>query len=153
MQGKQVTQISVFLANTPGVVARLCQSFTDAEINIRALTVLETRDIGTMRLVVDDVEKAKDALKGSDAAYVTVDVLSIEIPNEPGAFARIAGQMASAGVNIDYVYASAMPGSGMTLGVFRVSDLDTALKMRFLNGDDSSAEDGSSTEDGNTEKE
>jgi hypothetical protein len=136
VHGVKETQISVFLANTPGIVARLCQSFTDANVNIKALTVLETKDIGTMRLIVDNIERAKDALKGSDAAFVTVDVMALEIPNEPGAFARIAGQMAAAGVNIDYVYASAITGSDKTLGVFRVSDLDTALKMRFLNGDD-----------------
>ncbi len=131
MIARETTQLSVFLGNHPGVVADLCTALTNAKISIEAMTVLDTVDVGTMRMVVDDVELAKNALKGSGAAYVEVPVLAIEIDNNPGAFARIARTMSNAGVNIEYVYATAMPGISMTLGIFRVSDIDTALKLNY----------------------
>ena len=131
MKAIETTQLSVFLGNTPGVVANLCSALTDAKISIQAMTVLDTVDIGTMRMVVDDVERAKQALKGSSAAYVEVPVITMLIDNQPGAFAGIARRMADSGVNIEYVYATAAKGSEHTLGVFRVNDIDTALKIEF----------------------
>lgn len=131
MKAKEVTQLSVFLGNHPGVVAELCGALIEAKISIRAMTVLDTVDIGTMRMIVDDVQRAKEALKGSAAAYVEVPLLTLEIPNSTGAFAKIARTMADAGVNIEYVYATALPEAKYTLGVFRVSDLETALKLDY----------------------
>jgi hypothetical protein len=128
---KEATQISVFLGNRPGVVADIFSTFTKADISIQAMTVLDTVDVGTMRMLVSDVEKAKAELQRSGAAYVEVPVVTVEIDNQPGAFASIARAMANSGVNIEYVYATALPGSQRTLAVFRVSDVDTALKLKF----------------------
>ena len=45
-------QISAFLANKPGIVAGLCGALAERGVNIRALTVLDTVDIGTVRMIV-----------------------------------------------------------------------------------------------------
>lgn len=131
MQATAENQISAFLANKPGVVADLCSALTEHHINIRAITVLETIDIGTLRLIVDDVEAAKEALREAGAAFVVVPVITIPIANKPGEFARIARTIANAGINIEYVYATAVPDSDRSLGIFRVSDCERALALHF----------------------
>lgn len=131
MQATAENQISAFLANKPGVVADLCSALTEHHINIRAITVLETIDIGTLRLIVDDVEAAKEALREAGAAFVVVPVITIPIANKPGEFARIARTIANAGINIEYVYATAVPDSDRSLGIFRVSDCERALELHF----------------------
>ncbi|NOT02849.1 MAG: ACT domain-containing protein [Phycisphaerales bacterium] len=131
MKAVERTQITVFLGNRPGVVADLCAALTREEISIQAMTVLDTVDVGTMRMIVDDPEKAQQALKGTAAAFVLVPVLSLVIPNRGGAFAEIAATMANAGINIEYVYATCLPDAPRSLGVFRVSDLATALKLEY----------------------
>ena len=131
MKAQESTQLSVFLGNHPGVVADVCTALTDAHISIRAMTVLDTVDVGTMRMIVDDIELAKQSLKGSGAAYVEVPVLMLEVVNRPGSFAVIAKTMANAGVNIEYVYATAGGGAATALAIFRVSDIDTALKLDY----------------------
>ncbi len=35
------------------------------------------------------------------------------------------------GVNVEDVYAAGLPGTERTLGVFRVSDIHTALKLEY----------------------
>jgi hypothetical protein len=85
-------------------------------------------------MVVDNVATAKEALNIAGAAYVEVPVISVPIPNKPGGFARIASSLAARGVNIEYFYATAAPGTDHTLGVFRVSDPITALDVDFENG-------------------
>jgi hypothetical protein len=124
-------QISAFLANKPGVVAHLCDALSERGVNIRAMTVLDTKDIGTMRMIVDKVEVAKEALDLAGAAYVEVPVITIHIPNGLGGFACIARRLAEAEINIEYVYATTVPGSDVSLGVFRVSDHEAALDIDF----------------------
>ena len=131
MKATEETQISVFLSNRPGVVADLCSALAKADVNIQALTVLDTVDIGTMRMVVSDPEKAKRALTDTAVAYVLVPVISLVLPSRTGSFGEVARIMANAGVNIEYVYSSMLPNSDRTLAIFRVSDVDTALKLDY----------------------
>lgn len=124
-------QISAFLANKPNVLADLCSALTERHINIRAMSVLDTVDIGTFRMLVDNVTIAKEVLREAGAAYVVTPVVTIPIPNKPGAFARIARTFGAAHINIEYVYATAQQGSDLSLGVFRVSDHKAALELEF----------------------
>lgn len=128
---KPETQLSAFLANQPGVVARLCEALAEKGVNILAMTVLDTVDIGTMRIVVDDLEVAKESLDQAGAAYVEVPVITIPIPNTQGGFGHIARVLAAANINIEYVYVSSIPGTEYSLGVFRVSDRDAALELDY----------------------
>ncbi|MCH7813416.1 MAG: ACT domain-containing protein [Planctomycetes bacterium] len=130
-KAERVEQISIFLKNRAGVVADLCTALTEQHINIRALTVMDTVDVGTLRMVVDDVELAKTALGNTGAAYIIVPVVALAIENAPGAFARVARTMAQAGVNIEYVYASAIGGSERSLGIFRVNNVEKALSLTY----------------------
>lgn len=131
MRATQETQISAFLANRPGIVADFCAALTEHGVNIRAMCVLDSVDIGTVRMVVDDIEKAKGALNSAGAAYIEVPVITLPIANQVGAFSRMARTLSIRGINIDYFYTTASPGSEMALGVFRVSDTEAALEVDF----------------------
>jgi hypothetical protein len=131
LKATQETQISAFLANRAGIVADLCAALTERGVNILAICVLDSVDVGTLRMVVDDVETAKQALNTAGAAYIEVPVISVPIPNAPGAFAKVARSLAIRGVNIEYFYATASSGSDHTLGVFRVSNIPAALEIDF----------------------
>lgn len=124
-------QISAFLLNKPGVVAHLCGKLTERGVNIRAFTVLDTVDVGTIRMIVDNLDLAQEVLRQDGAAYVENPVICVPIPNKPGSFAKIARTMADNEVNIEYVYATVMPGTENTLGVFRVDDHKRALELEF----------------------
>ncbi len=131
VKAEQIDQISVFLNNRPGVVCDLCTSLTEQHINIRALTVLDTIDIGTLRMIVDDPEKAKQALQGAGASYVATPVVCIPVKNVPGGFSEVAQLMAKHGVNIEYVYASAITGTERSLSIFRVNDIEKAMLLDY----------------------
>ena len=131
MRATQEIQISAFLANRPGIVADFCAALTEHGVNIKAMCVLDSVDIGTVRMIVDDVEKAKDSLNGAGAAYIEVPVITLPISNEPGAFAKMARTLSIRGINIDYFYLTALPGATLALGVFRVSDTEGALEVEF----------------------
>jgi len=81
--------------------------------------------------VVDDVEGAQHALRGKGAAFVVVPVVGVSMPNKPGAFALVARRIAAAGINIEYFYATAMPGTERSLAIFRVSDHERTLTLDY----------------------
>jgi hypothetical protein len=112
-------------------VADLCAALTERGVNIRAICVLDSVDIGTLRVVVDNVDVAKETLKLAGAAYVEVPVISIPMPNKRGATATITRALASRNINIEYFYATATPGADHTVGIFRVSDTTKALDIDF----------------------
>ena len=128
---EEVEQISIFLENRTGVIADLCAHFTERNINIRAIAVLDTIDIGTVRMVVDEPEVAKEALAAAGAAYVTVKCLALEVPDRPGGFASVANKLSLAGINIEYFYASTLPGAKKTMSIFRVSNIERALRIDY----------------------
>ena len=131
MRATAVTQLSAFLTNRPGVVADLCGTLAERGVSIEAMMVLDTADIGTMRLIVDDVELAKKVFNEVGAAYVEIPVIMVPIPNRQGAFARAARALAAANINIEYFYATAAPENEYTVAVFRVTDHGEALEIEF----------------------
>lgn len=129
---KKVEQITAFLENRPGILADLCAHLCDRGINIRAMSTLENSEAGSVRMVVDQPHLAKQVLTEAGVAHATASCLAVELPNSPGGFGRIARTLSLAGININYIYATSLPGSSAALGIFAVSDLDRALGLDWV---------------------
>ena len=61
----KVEQISIFLENKPGGLSSVTKALSEAGINIRALSLADTSDFGILRLIVDNVVKAKEVLNAA----------------------------------------------------------------------------------------
>jgi hypothetical protein len=126
----RITQISVFMENRPGRLAHLLRVLSASQINLRALSLADTADFGIARLLVSDVDGALQALQGAGLAAATTQVLRVEIPDEPGAFARtLVEPLAGANVNIEYAYAYSEAPSGKAVVVLKVDKLDSAERV------------------------
>ena len=120
-------QLSIFLENKPGVLARVCHALAEAGVNLRAMCVSDTVDHAVVRLIPDDSPKARDVLEKGGALVVETDVLCVPVQDRPGILAGMAEKMSTADVNIEYAYGSTdSDGKGML--VLRVSDLEVARK-------------------------
>ena len=126
---EEVEQITVSLENRPGVLADMCAYLADRRVNLRAVAALETAGADSGRIIVDDPEPAKQALSEAGVSYSTTKCLAIEMPNNPGGLAGISRTLSLAGINIDFIYASATSAPGRALGIFGVSDLERALTL------------------------
>lgn len=119
-------QLTVAWQNRPGELANVCRALSDAGVNIEALATAEAGEYGAVRLLVDDVERARRVFHEVGVAHTTIEVLVVELPHQSGALADVASRLAEAKINIEYFYASAAPGAGSALGVFKVSDAAAA---------------------------
>jgi hypothetical protein len=120
-------QLSIFLENKPGVLARLCQTFADNKVNIHGLSVSDTVDHAVVRLITSDAKRATAMLEDAGVLVVENEVLLLTLPDKPGQLADVAKKLSKAKVNIEYAYGTTEEAGG-TL-VLRVSDTKKAQKI------------------------
>ena len=128
-----ITQLSAFLENTPGTLSRAVSAISDAGINIRALSVADTKDFGILRVIVSDVGKTKEALSAYTVAAET-EVIAVKMSDEAGALKKILAIMEAASINIEYVYAFTAATAGSAYVVLRVDDNAHAEAVLAENG-------------------
>ena len=129
-------QLSVFLENKPGKLAGMMKALADAGVNIVTLSLADTQQFGIVRLIVEDWERAKDALEQAHVAVNVHDVIAASVRDEPGGMAEILDVVEAAGVNIEYMYAFAARHGEEAILVFRFDDLAKAEKALTAAGRD-----------------
>ena len=126
---KIVNQLSLFLENRPGTLAKLCQALAKAKINICALSISDAVDHAVVRMVVDKADKAIHLLGEHGVLVVERDVLLLDGQNKSGELATIAQKLARAKVNIEYAYTATPPGADAGVMVLRVDDMKKAARV------------------------
>jgi len=125
----RVTQIVVTLQNKPGTLAQLCSTLGKAGVNISAVVAPEIRGRGKIRLLVDNPDKAKDALNAPKMRFSEEEAVAVELDNRAGALGEVAEKLAQAKINIKYAYATATEGSAKATVVLAVPDIAKALAV------------------------
>lgn len=123
------TQLSIHMENRPGALAELTEILNDAGVNILAISVPDTGEFGTVRVLPEDVMEARDALQDSGFPFAAVDVLAVELPHRPGALAEMARLLADEHVVIRYAYATNPIGAEQGMCVLRVDDIHKAEEI------------------------
>jgi hypothetical protein len=130
-----IRQISVFLDNRPGSLAKMARNLADKGINLRALSLAETRDFGTARLVVLDPDKCMQALKEAEYHFIETDVIAIEVADKPGGMADVLEIIDGEHLNVEYIYSMVRTKAGLAVVVLRVNDpakACSALKAKHV---------------------
>jgi len=102
-----IKQVSVFLENKAGRINNVTKVLAENDINMHAFSMAETTEFGILRLIVSDVEKAVEALRGANFAVMLTDVVCISCPDVAGSLAGILDQLAEEEIFIEYMYAFA----------------------------------------------
>lgn len=129
MQVRKVTQLSVHLENRVGALADVCNLIAKHSINLFAICAIDTVEEAVVRLVAENPEVACTLLTDHGFRPLETDVLLLELGNEPGATGRVASKLSEAGINIDYIYASAHQESGKALLVLRTQQVQEAISL------------------------
>jgi hypothetical protein len=119
------TDLTVVLEDRAGQLAHLGEALGDAGVNIEGFCATTQDGVGIVHVLVDNAMVAQNALiladlkveGGSDA--IVVDLT--DEADRPGALGRLAGRVASAGVNISIAYVATR-----NRGVLATSDNEKA---------------------------
>jgi len=100
-----VKQLSVFVENKPGKLVEALETLSNADIDLRALSLADTSDFGILRAIADNPDKALEALTDAGFLVKSNEVLAVVIGDRPGGLAAIVRILSEACVNIEYTYA------------------------------------------------
>jgi hypothetical protein len=128
MSAEVAHQLSIFVANKPGVLGKVCDLLKKEKINIFAITTSDNRDYSLIRLIVDEPRRALDLLEDYGTLVQETDVIMIDGQNKPGTIAEMARKLGLAKVNIEYLYCATPPSAKTGLLIFKPSNVAKALK-------------------------
>ncbi len=103
------TQLTLYLKNKPGELARATKAFTAAHVNIEGLSVAATSDVGIVQIVASNAAMARRALTRARIPFTEQKVAVLRLKDKPGELAKMVRQLARKMVNINYVYATVPP--------------------------------------------
>lgn len=129
-----VLQLSVFLQNKSGKVASITRALYEAGIDLRALSIADTADFGILRMLVSNVQTAKEALAKQNCIVSVNEVTVVALPDEPGSLAKLLALLAEKGIDIEYMYSLFEHDETDAYMVFRVSDGKRFHEVLSANG-------------------
>lgn len=127
-------QLTVFVENKQGALAQITDTLALHNVNIRALSIADTRDFGILRLIVNDIETAKKTLSEEEYLIKITDVVGVKIGDEPGKLSKALAVLDNAGINMEYLYAFMARTEKHAYVVLRVENNEVAEEALVCEG-------------------
>jgi hypothetical protein len=123
-----VKQLSIFVENRAGRLSKITRLLGNDGINIRAMSIADTKDFGILRLIVNDSDRAYSLLKANNFAVTVTNVLAIRINDQPGGLADAMECLYGDNISVEYMYAAFLSEADETAYlVLRVDKLEEAV--------------------------
>jgi hypothetical protein len=124
--------LAVFVENKPGQTARITKILADAGVNIDWVTIASSGSFGVMKFLVDKRDPAVAALKAKGLMVSLLEVLAVEVDNQPGALQRVADLLGRHKLNLDNC--SGFVANNRAILVIEVHELAQASDILKKNG-------------------
>ena len=121
-----IKQLTVFVQNKKGTVASVTDILSKNNVNLRALSIAETKDFGILRLIVNDEKTAEAVLSENGYLIKVIDVVGVKIGDAPGKLTAALDVLDKADINVEYLYAFMARTEKHAYVVLRVEDNDLA---------------------------
>lgn len=123
-----IKQISIFVENKPGRLSSITRLLKENDIDIRALSIADTRDFGILRLIVNKPDKTVEMLKNEGCTVSLTNVIAIGISDKPGGLSDAMETLYSANVSVEYMYAFISKSEDQAYVILRVDNNDRAIE-------------------------
>lgn len=115
-------QLSIFLENAKGRLSHVLNILAELEVNIRALSLADTKDYGVLRIIVENAEQVASDLKERNCVVKLTPVWILKVPDSPGGLAGVLNKLVTEGVIVEYMYAYVDKANEQAQVVLRVRD-------------------------------
>ena len=123
-----IKQLSIFVENKPGRLSTITNLLKQNDIDIRALSIADTRDFGIMRLIVNNPEKAEKVFKDAGCTVSLTNVIAVGIDDKPGGLAGAMDILYANNISVEYMYAFISKTDNTAYVILRVENNDKALE-------------------------
>ena len=122
-------QLSIQVENKRGVRAAICSELAKVAVNIGGISVRDLPGKSLIRIVPDPLETAKKVLKEMGHSFKEDTVITVHLPDRPGALGKVTRKLAEKGIDILYAYGTIERRSDRALVVMGVSDPEKASQI------------------------
>jgi hypothetical protein len=132
--------LSIFVDNKPGKLERISKILGENTINIRAISIASGGEFGIIKILVDETEKAAEALKKSGFAVTKRKILMVVIDDKPGRLHELLNLLSSKKINIEDCYGYQLHGKNeavIILEIEKFPEAEDVLKkagIKFISG-------------------
>ncbi len=137
-----IEQLSIFVENKHGRLAEITDLLRKNNIDIRALSIADTRDFGILRLIVNNPVKAEQVFRDAGCTVSLTKVIAIGISDHPGGLAEAMDVLYSNNISVEYMYAFISKTEDTAYVILRVEENEEAIdalqkaKIKILTSDD-----------------
>ena len=103
-QVNPLNRIIVMAQDEVGVIADISEALAAEGINVESINAQVMGEEVTIILTTDRYDRALYVLNQAGFKAVSDDALVLRLPDEPGALAKVAGDLKEAGVNIESMH-------------------------------------------------
>lgn len=128
-----ITQLSVFLRNKPGELSKVTAIIKENNIDVCALTVVETADYGILRVLVNKTEELYSLLQQKNFLVGKTEIIAVKMADESAGLNRIANIFGKANINIEYIYGFSRKENIILLIQVNPDHQEKALEILKLN--------------------
>ena len=128
-----VTQLSVFIENRFGRIAELTRLLADNNIDMRTISIADTKEFGIVRIIADNPDKAAEVLTADGWIFQKTPVIAVVIPDVPGGMADVLDALTEKEIGVEYIYAVIAKKAETACMIFRVKEKNSAAAIEVLN--------------------
>ena len=124
-----IKQISIFVENKVGRLAKIIETLGENNIDISALSIADTTEFGILRLIVDDPDKAVRVLKETGVAAKSTDVIAIAVDDCPGGLSKALNILTDNEITIEYMYAFVGKKEGKAVAAVKTDNIEKSVEI------------------------
>lgn len=95
---------TIQLTHRPGELANVANALSLKGVNIKSVAAMNLGNQALMRLIPDDVESARSALRDKNIRFEENEVIAVLLENKAGELTGVAAKLSDAGVNLEAIY-------------------------------------------------
>jgi hypothetical protein len=119
---------AIHLTHRPGELARVAHALARKGVNLKSVAALTVGNQGVLRLIADDVDTARAALKEGNIPFEEHEVVTVLLENKAGELEEVASKLANGNVNLHATYVVGLDGDLVDLALV-VDDPKKAKKL------------------------
>ena len=121
-----IKEILIPLKNKPGQLSAVGDLMLLNGIKIIAFQVSNEAGTDSLRMVVNDPERAMNVLRTAEYQAKENQAIACRIPDHPGGLNAVLKPLKSADINIDFIYPVIGPGTALIMGI---DQIEKGLKL------------------------
>ncbi len=122
-------QFCVFMENRVGKLHDLLRKLERHDLRVASLSMVDSVDFAVARLVVDQVDHAREILTLGGHTFTESDIIGVQLPQTSQPFTEVLQALMSAEINVHYIYSIPQVRSGGRAAAIHADNLDQAITV------------------------